>query len=370
MLIEVQKEPGYEKILYCHDGESGLEAYIAVHSTVLGPSLGGARLWSYKDCTNPKEAARTDVLRLSRGMTHKASMAGLNLGGGKAVLIGDETEWDERKREQIFLAFGDFVDLLGGQYITAEDVGTSSEDMIIIRKGTNYVTGLPTWKGGSGDPSPVTARGVYKGMQACAKEHLGNGHLNGLTVAIQGIGHVGTPLVDLVYNDLAGNVKLILSDLKFDDDKRPEMVEMYKRKYNATIVPSKEIYQQECDIFSPCALGAILNDTTIPQLQCRIVAGSANNQLADDTRHDVMLKERGILYAPDFVINAGGLINVMDEREAGGYNRERVLNRILNLKNTLRAIFQLSRVKHAPMSRVADELAEDIFNGKRSNGVV
>ena len=330
---------GHEQVVFCHDEEANLRAIIAIHDTTLGPSLGGTRMWSYSS----ENEAITDVLRLSRAMTYKAAVSGLNLGGGKSVIIGDPRK---DKTEALLRAHGRFIDSLGGRYITAEDVGIGMEDLEYVYMETKYVTGITTTRGGSGDPSPVTAYGVYNGMKACAKEKFGVESLNGLRVAIQGAGHVGYYLAKYLQEEGA---KLIITDINETRQKR--VIE----EFNAFSVHPDEIYGVEAEIFAPCALGAILNDRTIPNLKVKIVAGGANNQLAEE-RHGFELEKNDILYAPDYVINAGGLMNVYGEME--GYVRDRAMMRAGGIYDTLTEIFAIAKKENVPTYKAADRLAE------------
>ncbi len=291
------KEHNHEQIVFGYDKDAGLRAIIAIHNTALGPALGGTRMWSYEN----EEQALNDALRLSRGMTYKAAAAGLNLGGGKGVIIGDP---DKDKSEILFRAYGRLVEGLHGRFITGEDVGIGVRDVEFMGTETNYVVGISESLGGGGDPSPVTAHGVYYGMKACTEEVFGRSSLEGMRVAIQGLGHVGIHLAELLYND---KVKLFVTDLHED------RVEVAVAKFNATAIPAGDIYAVDAEIFAPCALGAIINEDTISKFKFKIIAGSANNMLAEEKKHGQMLKERDILYAPDYVINAGGLINVANE---------------------------------------------------------
>jgi leucine dehydrogenase len=323
-LFQQMVEMGHERVLFCSNPDVGLEAIIAVHSTVLGPGLGGVRMWPYSST----EEALFDVLRLSRGMTYKAAAAGLHLGGGKAVIIGDSKK---DKNAGLFHAFGRYVDSLGGRYITAEDVGTDMEDMELIRHETHWVTGLPPTLGGGGDPSPVTAFGVLMGMKAAAQYKWGDDSLKGKAVAIQGLGSVGSYLAQYLKEEGAKT---------FGADIDTEATAQVASEHGVEIVPAREILEVECDVLAPCALGAVLNDDTIPRLRCQIVAGGANNQLADE-RHGQELHDRGILYAPDFVGNAGGLINVYNELV--GYNREVALRMARGIYANMLRVFEISR---------------------------
>jgi len=296
-IFEQVAEFQHEQVVYCHDHETGLKAIIGIHNTVLGPALGGTRMWHY---ATEAEALR-DVLRLSRGMTYKAAISGLNLGGGKAVIIGDAKKL---KNEALLRKFGRFVNNLNGKYITAEDVNMTTKDMEYIRMETKHVAGLPESMGGSGDPSPVTAYGTYMGIKAAAKKAFGSDSLAGKRIAVQGVGHVGTYLLEHLQKEGAS---LILTD--YYEERAYEAAS----RFGAVAVGLDEIYDQDVDIYSPCALGATINDDTINRLKCRVIAGCANNQLARENEHGPELVRRGIVYAPDFLINAGGLINVYSE---------------------------------------------------------
>jgi leucine dehydrogenase len=332
---------GHERVLLCSNPDVGLKAIIAVHSTVLGPGLGGVRMWSYKS----DEEALTDALRLSRGMTYKAAAAGLSLGGGKAVIVGDPKK---DKSETLFRSFGRYVASLGGLYITAEDVGTDMEDMELILTETRWVTGVSPAHGGSGDPSPVTAYGTLQGIKAAVRWNGGASEIGDRSIAIQGLGSVGHFLAEYL---LEQGAKVFGCDI---DEEAVERA----REIGVEIVPPEEIFDVECDIFAPCALGAILNDETIPKLRCKIVAGAANNQLADEETHSLMLHERGILYAPDFVINAGGLINVYNEL-LGGYNQERALRMTRTIYLNLMRVFEIARRDGVTTALAADRVAEE-----------
>mgnify|MGYP002725728466 CR=1 FL=1 len=340
-VFDKMHEMGHEQVNFFHDHTCGLKAIVAVHNTTLGPALGGCRMWDYVS----DEDALIDVLRLSQGMTYKAAIAGLNLGGGKAVIIGDAKKL---KSERLFRSFGRFIEGLGGRYITAEDVSTSVKDMEHVKKETDYVTGISRALGGSGDPSPVTALGVYVGIKASVRERLGKNDLSGLRVAIQGLGHVGKYLAEYLHKD---GVQLVVSDL--DQDRIDEVV----KKYGATEAEKDLVHASDVDVFAPCAMGAILNDTTIPALRCSVVAGAANNQLAVSSIHGAELKKRNILYAPDYAINAGGLINVSNELE--GYNRERAFNQAESIYDILGSIFKRANDEDIPTNEASDVLAEE-----------
>lgn len=329
----------HEQIIYCHSKETGLKAIIAIHNTALGPALGGTRMWNYAT----EEEALVDVLRLSKGMTYKAAAAGLNLGGGKAVIIGDPKT---HKTEELFRSFGTYVNSLGGQYITAEDVGTTVKDMEYVFMETPFVTGIPASFGGSGDPSPYTAHGTLMAIKASVKEKLGLDSLTGLRIAVQGLGNVGFNLVNFLAEE---NAKISVADID------QEKVKAVCERFGATALPPDEIVTAECDVLSPCALGAVINDQTITKLKCKVVAGGANNQLAE-SRHGEALRELGILYAPDYVANAGGLMNVFVELE--GYSSERAFDKTKQVYDSLMQIFKIAKEQNIATNLAADRLAE------------
>ena len=335
-LFDLIGEHGHEQVVFCSEPSCGYKGIIAIHNTVLGPALGGTRFWQY----GSDHDALVDALRLSRGMTYKAAVAGLNLGGGKSVIIGDPKS---SRREEIFRAHGRFVETLKGRYITAEDVGTSPEDMEFVAMETQSVTGL---LGTSGDPSPVTAFGVYRGIKAAAKHKYGSDDLSGKTVTVQGVGHVGYYLCQ---NLASEGARLVVTDID------PEKVQRVVHDFGATAVGPDEIYGVEADIYAPSALGATINDQTIPVLKATIVAGAANNVLAEE-RHGDELHRRGILYAPDYVINAGGLINVCGE--LNNWAPERAMRKAGDIYATLLRIFALADDEGIPTYRAADRLAE------------
>ena len=338
----------HEKILFCQDEQSGLKAIIAVHNTVCGPALGGTRMWNYVSSEN----ALIDVMRLSRGMTYKNAISGLNLGGGKAVIIGDsKTE----KTEALMRKFGQYVDSLGGKYITAEDVGMNTKDMEYVRMETKHVTGIPESMGGSGDPSPVTAFGVFMGMKASAKYKWGSDNLDGKTVLVQGIGHVGENLVKHLTDDGAN---VIINDI--NETRLAELTQ----QYGAKIVMGDAIYDLDIDIYAPCALGATVNPNTISRLKCEIIAGAANNQLADEIRDGKLCADKGIIYAPDFLINAGGLINVYSEIH--GYDREHAINQTREIYNTTLEILKKAELESITTHAAALEIAEQIINDRKN----
>jgi leucine dehydrogenase len=334
----------HEELVFCHDKATGLKAIIAIHNTVLGPGLGGTRIWNY---ANEKDAVN-DVLRLSRGMTYKASISGLNLGGAKAVIIGDAKTI---KTEALMRKFGRFVENLHGKYITAEDVNTTTKDMEYVNMETKHVVGLPELMGGGGDPSPVTAYGAYMGMKASAKHVWGNDSLNGKKVAVQGIGKVGGHLLERLHKEGA---KLFISDIN------EEVLAKYAKELGATVVKGDEIFGLDVDVFAPCALGAILNTENIEKLKCQIIAGAANNQLADEDIHGPMLVKKGIAYAPDFVINAGGLINVYQEHI--GYNREIAMNKTEHIYEVTLDIYKNAETNKIHTQKAATDLAEKRIN--------
>jgi leucine dehydrogenase len=332
---------GHEQVVFSHDSATGLKAIIAIHNTVLGPALGGTRMWNYAS----EQEALTDVLRLSRGMTFKAAISGLNLGGGKAVIIGDAKAM---KTEAFLRRFGKFVNSLNGKYITAEDVNMKTSDMEFINMETKHVTGLPESMGGGGDPSPVTAYGVYMGMKATAKKVFGSDSLEGKRIAVQGIGQVGQHLVELLVKEKA---EVYVTDL-FEDK-----VRAVAQKYGVKAVGQEEIYEVDSDIYAPCALGATINDDTISRLKCSMIAGAANNQLKDEVRHGYMLIDRSIAYAPDFLINAGGLINVYNEF-GGNYNRKRVFEQAEKIYDTTLSILRYAESEKISSQDAAIKLAE------------
>jgi leucine dehydrogenase len=333
-------EYNHEKVVFCHDHETGLKAIIGIHNTVLGPALGGTRMWSYAS----EAEALDDVLRLSRGMTYKAAISGLNLGGGKAVIIGDAKK---DKSEALIRRYGRFVKNLNGAYITAEDVGTTTKDMEYIKMETDHVAGLPEAMGGSGDPSPVTAYGTYMGMKAAAKRAFGSDSLEGKKISVQGVGHVGGYLVELLAKEKA---QVFITDIY--EDRLREI----SSKYNAKVIGMDEIYDLDVDIYAPCALGGTINDDTINRLKCKIVAGSANNQLREESVHGPALIQKGIMYAPDFLINAGGLINVYSELQ--GYNRESAYAQTERIYGYTLDIFDLAEKEGIHTQLAATKLAE------------
>ncbi len=335
-IFDLIGEHEHEQVVFWNEPAVGYKGIIAIHNTMLGPALGGTRFWNYKSDLE----ALVDALRLARGMTYKAAVAGLNLGGGKAVIIGDPRT---PRREMIFRAHGRAVDSLKGRYITAEDVGTNVEDMDYVHMETEFVAGIGS---GSGDPSPVTAFGVYRGIKAAAKQKFGDDSLAGMRVAVQGLGHVGYYLCQNLAKEGA---KLVVTDID------PERVQRVANDFDAQPVAAERIYAVDAEIFAPCALGAVVNDQTIPQFKFQVIAGAANNQLAED-RHGDELQKRGILYAPDYVINAGGLINVYGELNE--WTSERAMRKAGEIYETLLQLFEITQEQGVPTHVAADKLAE------------
>lgn len=336
----IAKHGDHEQVVFCNNKDVGLKAIIAIHNTALGPALGGTRMWNYKT----EDDALVDVLRLSKGMTYKAAAAGLNLGGGKAVIIGDPKT---QKTEGLFRAFGSFVNSLNGRYITAEDVGTTVREMEYVFMETPWVTGIPKAFGGSGDPSPYTAHGVLMGIKASVKEKLGADSLKGVRIAVQGLGNVGFHLVEYLAKEQA-----VVTIADIDTEK----VKKVTTQFGLKSVSPDEIVAVDCDVFSPCALGAVINDTSIRQIKAKVVCGGANNQLAE-ARHGDQLREMGILYAPDYVTNAGGLMNVFVELE--GYSPDRALDKTVQVYDNLMKVFQIAKRDSIGTHTAADRLAEE-----------
>ncbi|WP_207532259.1 Glu/Leu/Phe/Val family dehydrogenase [Desertivirga arenae] len=331
----------HQNVVFCSDEDTGLKAIIAIHDTTLGPAFGGTRMWAYRSETE----ALKDVLRLSRTMTYKAAISGLNLGGGQAVIIGDNRTG---KSEALMRRYGRFIKNLNGSFITAEDLGTDTKDMEYIRMETSYVAGLPESLGGSGDPTPVAAKGVLLGIKACVKEVFGTDSLAGRSVAVQGIGHVGENLVRLLRDE---NVQVYVSDINED------RLRQVAKKYGATAVSNNNILDLEFDVFAPCALGGIINTETIQKMKCAVIAGSANNQLSDEDLHGQMLLEKGILYAPDYLINAGGMINCYSELQSA-YSRKRTMQLAENIYAATRSVLKKSKEENIPTSKAASIIAE------------
>jgi len=347
-IFERMTTRGHEELVFVHDRDAGLRAIIGVHSTVLGPALGGLRMWPYAS----EAEAVYDVMRLAEAMTYKAAAANLKLGGGKAVIIGDP---HTDKTPELFRAMGRAVEKLGGRYITAEDIGTSVEDMEYLRQTTSYVTGTSRADGGSGDPSPTTAAGVEEGILACLEAVDGSMSLNGLRVAVQGVGHVGSILCR---NLAAKGARLTVTDI------HPERARQVADECGATVVEPDEIYDVAADVFAPCGFGFILDDETIPRLKCRIVAGGANNQLKDVERHGALLESRDILYAPDYVGNAGGLIN-MYYRDILGRPCDTEAWSPTGVYETMKQVLETARERKIPTFRAAHELATSRIEAAR-----
>jgi leucine dehydrogenase len=338
----------HEQILVCRDRDSGLRAIIAVHDTTLGPGLGGIRMWTYAN----DDAALTDVLRLSEGMTYKNALAGLDLGGGKTVVLGDPRT--DKSPEQ-FRALGRFIDRLGGSYLAAEDVGTTTEDAEQVATETRHITGLPVERGGSGDPSPMTAWGVFRGIRAALSEAgLGDDYA-GMRVAVQGAGHVGAAVARHL---LEAGAEVTVADIH--DDRVAAL-----RELGASVVAADEIHQVECEVYSPCALGAVIRPETIGRLRCKVIAGAANNQLADAAMGDE-LKQRGIVYAPDFAINAGGVINIGDELIGDGYDPQRARRSVERIERTLAEVFERARRDGVAPGRAAEQMARERIAAARN----
>ena len=334
----------HEQISFHQDRDSGLSAIIAIHNTALGPALGGCRYWSYDN----EADALDDVLRLSRGMTYKAALAGLSFGGGKAVIIAPKnTTPHEAKSPDLLKAFGRFVHSLNGRYITAEDVGTCPADMEVVHRVTPHVAEISDGGAGDGDPSPATAYGVFQGLRSAVRAKMGRDDLQGVHVAVQGLGHVGGYLAKYLAD---AGAKLTVADLD------TERLAWAKDELAAEVVEAEAIYDVAADVFAPNAMGAILNDQTIPRLKVGVVAGSANNQLAED-RHGAALADHGILYAPDYVINAGGIINISHEGRA--YDRDEAMAHCARIGDTLLEIFHRAGVEQRPTNEVADQMAEE-----------
>ena len=339
-ILDEMWDKSHEQLLFCSDHVLGLKAIISIHNTVLGPAMGGTRMWNYSS----EAAAIEDALRLSRGMTFKNSIAGLNIGGGKAVIIGDAKKI---KSEKLMRRFGAFVNGLGGQYWTAEDVNMTTQDMEYIRMETPYVAGLSEKSGGSGDPSPVTAYGVFCAMKACAKTVYGSDALAGKKILVQGLGNVGSYLIELLIKEQA---HVLVSDI-FDDK-----IKAITERFKVTVVGVDEVYGAEVDIYAPCALGATINTRTIPRMNCKIITGGANNQLEDETLHAKMLHDKGILYGPDFLINSGGIINVYFEQQ-GKYHRAKVLEKTEDIYKMTTDVINLAAVNNITTHQAALNIA-------------
>lgn len=350
--FEYMEKYGYEQLCFFHHKETGLKAITCIHSTALGPALGGSRFWNYAN----EEEAVEDALRLAKGMSYKNACAGLNLGGGKSVIIGDAKELrkDSVKSESFWRAFGRYLEGLGGRYITAEDVNTTTQDMVYISMETKNVSGLP---GKSGNPSPFTALGVFKALEACCMHVYGSTSVEGKTVAVQGLGNVGYGVCQHLHK---GGAKLIVTDI--DQEKVAKAV----NELGATSVPMDEIFSVDCDIYAPCALGATVNDDTIPQFKCKIICGAANNVLKEATIHGPALKEAGIVYAPDYVANAGGVINVAYEVSAEGYNEAASTRDVERIYDRMLEILEKSKATGECTYSIADKMAEERMSALRN----
>lgn len=341
-ILTYMEKYDYENLFLCQDKALDFKAIIALHDTTLGPATGGCRMWQYESEMDAIE----DALRLARGMTYKYAAAGVNLGGGKAVIIGDPKRKD---REPVFRALGKFINRLGGTYITGEDVGTTLRDMEYIRMETEYVVTLPTYLGGAGDIAPMTAFGTIRAMEACCRRAYGSDSLEGKRVAVQGLGAVGHNVVDQLHE--RGAV-LVITDI--DMDKVDAMV----AKYGVEKVNPEAIYDVDCDIFCPCALGAIINDNTLGRLRCRIICGCANNQLKEE-RHGDLLEEKGFVYAPDYITNAGGTIYDTDRLEVGNVSHERGKEKVSRIYQNMERVFEIADRDKIPTYLAADRMAEE-----------
>ncbi len=351
MFKEIDKF-GHESVIYHHDKSTNLKTIIGIHDTTLGPALGGLRIWNY---TND-ESALEDVMRLSKGMTFKAAYAGIDCGGGKAVIIGDVKKI---KTEALLRSFGRFVDSLGGSYITASDVNTDIYDLAIVSKETKHAIGLPSFCGGSDDPSEFTAYGVLMGIKAALKQIYGSDNICGRRILVEGIGKVGKYLVDYLSK---GGAEIFVTDIS------KQAIEKISKNYKVTVIKTGDIYDLELDVYSPCALGAILNDSTIKKLNCKIIAGAANNQLEKSDKHSEMLKRKNILYAPDFVINAGGLLNVYNEY-IGNYSRKTTFGLVERIYDRCIDLFRKSTELNLPTNDVAESLCLERISSIRKAGL-
>ncbi len=331
---------GHKKLVFCNDPDTGLKAIIAIHDTTLGPALGGTRMWSY----STEGEALEDALRLSRGMTYKAAITGLNLGGGKGVIIGDSRK---DKTETLMRSYGRFIKNLNGEFITAEEMGTNTRDMEYIRMETNYVTGVPESIGGAGNPAPFTAQGVYLGIKASVKEVFGTDMLAGRTIVVQGIGNVGEHLVALLRKE---NAEVLISDIN------QEQLTYVARKYKAKPIEADKIFTTDADVYAPCAMGATVNNRTIEKMKFAIIAGSANNQLKDEVLDSELLLKKGILFAPDYLINAGGLISCYSELT--GFGKKRTVQLTENIYDATRSVIKLSKAENISTNIAANRIAE------------
>ncbi len=337
----------HEQIVFCNDKDTGLKAIIGIHNSVMGPALGGTRMWNYAS----EWDALNDVLRLSRGMTYKSAITGLNIGGGKAVIIGDAKT---QKTPELMRKFGEFVHSLSGRYITAEDVGMETKDMDTVRDVTPYVTGISEERGGSGNPSPITAYGVFLGMKAASKHQFGSDNLEGKKVLVQGIGHVGESLVEHLTKEGA-----LVTITDINEDRLLQVA----TKYGASIYTGTDLYSADIDIYAPCAMGATLNDESISKLKAKVIAGAANNQLANETIHGKLLQEKGILYAPDFLINAGGIINVY--AEIAKYGKTEIMQKTENIYNTTLEIIDFAIKNNLTTHQAALTIAQNRIDARR-----
>lgn len=347
MALNIQeiKQDGFEKVLVGKDPASGLHSIIAIHNTNLGPACGGIRMLPYAS----QQEALEDVLRLAKGMSYKSALAGINFGGGKSVIIGDPS----KKSKSLFHSFGEFVETLKGKYIAAKDMNIDSPDLALAKEKTRHVLGVEGEIGTSGDPSPVTALGVFRALEATVESLSGSKKLSGLKVAVQGIGHVGYSLASMI-KEAGGEVWVT--------DTNPKAIEKAQKEFGAKFVALEDIYELDCDIFSPCARGAILNEVTIPKLKYKAIVGAANNQLAT-TQDGIRLHERGILYAPDFAVNSGGIINIFVESQ--GYDQKKALKKTEEIYLTMKEVFERSKRTNKPTFEVADHLAEERLYGKK-----
>ncbi|MBI4201303.1 MAG: Glu/Leu/Phe/Val dehydrogenase [Chloroflexi bacterium] len=347
-IVEYMEQHGHEQLSVYSDPAAGLRAFVAIHDTTLGPGLGGVRVWRHPS----EDAALMDVLRLSRAMTYKSAAAGLHFGGGKGIIWADRKD----KSEAMMLAFGRFVESLGGRYITTEDVGITLVDLEYIARETSHVTGLPISMGGSGDTSQMTGFGIYQGMRACAKEVWGSESLAGKVVAMQGFGHTATALAQHLVEDEEG-IRLIITDISEDALGRARQTK------GAQVVGPDQIYDVQCDVFAPCALGSVLNSRTIPRLKCKMVCGSANNQLLEIEDGDA-LQQRGILYAPDYIVNAGGVINISCE-VGMTYSEQAAREKTARIYDTMQQVIALAKKEDVSTARAADRLAEERITAVR-----
>jgi leucine dehydrogenase len=342
-IFDYMEKYDYENLFFCQDRELNFKAVIAIHDTTLGPATGGCRMW---DRYAGEMDAVEDALRLARGMTYKYAAAGVNLGGGKAIIIGDPKRAD---REPVFRLLGKFINRLGGKYITGEDVGTTLKDMEYIRMETEYVVTLPTYLGGAGDISPMTAFGTIRAMQACCKRVYGSDSIEGKRVAVQGLGAVGHNVVDQLHELGA---RLVVTDID------PAKVNAMADKYGVETVTTEAIFNADCDIFCPCALGKVINDDTLKRLKCKAICGCANNQLAEE-RHGHMLEEQGLVYAPDYITNAGGTIYDTDRLEVGNVNHERGREKVSRIYENMQRVFEIADRDKIPTYLAADRMAEE-----------